>query len=77
MSAEKIKVFAYSGYREEETPRAFIKEGAWVDVLKVLDRWVEESAATGERRRCFRVKGSDWRSHMLCYRERNGEWTVD
>lgn len=28
MAAEKIKVFAYSGYREEETPRAFIKEGA-------------------------------------------------
>lgn len=41
---------------------------------KVLEQWTEEAADTGERRRCFTVKGSDFRTHTLCYDEGKKAW---
>ncbi len=74
MTEETIEVIAYSGYRAEESPRAFLLDGNRIEVRKVLSRWTEEDAATRLRKRCFRFKGSDFRTHTLCYDEDAAEW---
>lgn len=74
MSWERIEVVAYAGYRGEESPRTLLLDGKRIEVKKVLDRWTEEEAETGERRRCFKVKGSDFRTHVVCYDETSMEW---
>ena len=74
MAEEKIEVLAYAGYRGEESPRAFILHGKRIEVRKVLDRWTTEDATTGERKRCFKVKGGDFRTHTLCCHEARMEW---
>ncbi len=74
MREERIEVTAYAGYRGEESPRVLLLDGARVVVRKVLEQWTEEAAATGERRRCFKVKGSDFRTHVVCYDEGRMAW---
>ncbi len=76
MGDGKIEVIAYAGHREEEEPRAFLLDGTRVEVRKVIARWVEEDAATRARRRCFRVKGSDFRTRTLCFDELLQEWRL-
>ncbi len=70
----KIEVQAYAGYRGEESPRAFQLAGKKIVVFKVMEQWIEEPEGTGGRLRCFRVKGNDWREHVLCYDEGKMEW---
>jgi hypothetical protein len=74
MTEKPIEVSACSGYRGEESPRAFILNGKRIEVRKVLEQWVEEDAATRVRRRCFRVKGDDFRTHILHCMESDGVW---
>jgi hypothetical protein len=74
MAEEKIEVIAYAGYRAEESPRAILLDGNRIEVRKILSRWTEEDAATRQRKRCFRFKGSDFRTHTLCYDEDAAEW---
>ncbi|HEY6873410.1 MAG TPA: hypothetical protein VI298_11860 [Geobacteraceae bacterium] len=73
MNEERVEVVAYAGYREEESPRALTIDGKRVEVRKVLDRWTEEDRETGKRRRCFKVKGDDFRTRVVCCDEA-GTW---
>ena len=74
MDENTVEVSAWSGYRDEERPQAFTLNGKRVEVLKVLEQWIEEDAATKVRTRCFRVKGDDFRNHILRYLEVDGVW---
>lgn len=70
---ERIEVQAYAGYRGEESPRTFRLADKKIEVVKIIEQWTEE-ADSGERLRCFRVRGSDWRVHVLCFDEGKMEW---
>jgi hypothetical protein len=74
MSEEKVCVMAYSGYRGEETPKAFMLGGKRIEVVEIQKRWIEE--ATGDRatKRFFEVKGSDGGIHKIFYDEKTAEW---
>ena len=74
MAEKPVEVSAYSGYRGEESPRAFILGNKRIEVRMVLEQWIEEDAATKVRTRCFRVKGDDFRNHLLRYDEATGDW---
>jgi hypothetical protein len=74
MSEEKIEVFAYSGYRGEETPRAFILHNEKIEILEILSRWVEEGFEDRIRKRVLKVKGSDGANHEIFYDEKTTEW---
>jgi len=74
MAEKPVEVSAYSGYRGEESPRAFILDGKRIEVRMVLEQRIEEDAATKVRTRCFRVKGDDFRTHILRYLEVDGVW---
>jgi len=74
MTEERIEVTAYAGYRGEEAPREMVLDGQRVAVIKILEQWTEEDGATRTRRRCFRVKGSDFKTHALRYDEEEMAW---
>jgi len=59
MPEEKINVFAYSGFRGEETPRKFVLRGKRIEGVEIQDRWVEEGLGDRATKRFFEVKGSD------------------
>ena len=74
MSDAKIEVIAYSGYRSEESPKAFILRGQRIEVVGVQQRWVEEELDDKESKRFFKVEGSDGILHTLFYSEERLEW---
>jgi hypothetical protein len=77
MTYEPVQVAAYSGYRGEQSPQSFMVAGKRVEVRKILECWICEDEATGERSRCFRVKGDDMRVRILRYQEREGVWLME
>jgi hypothetical protein len=74
MREEKTEVTAYSGYRGEESPKAFIRQGRNIAVVKILKRWIQEEAGKKKRRRFFEVRGSDDTIHRIVYDEESFEW---
>ena len=74
MPDQPIEVIAYAGQRGEESPRAFLLEGKRIEVRKLFAQWIEEDATSRRRMRCFRVKGSDFRTRILCCDETTGLW---
>ena len=59
MDVPHVVVEAFSGYKGEKTPRAFMLEGATFDVDQVIDRWYSETHSY------FRVKTSDGQRYVL------------
>jgi hypothetical protein len=74
MSEEKIEVMAYSGYRGEETPRAFTRNLEKIEVIDILSQWVEEAIEGKGTKRFFICKGSDGGIHKIFYDETSQEW---
>lgn len=54
-----LRVECYSGYRGEETPRRFFIGEREVEVLEVLDRWLDPT------HRYFKLRGSDSGIYLL------------
>jgi len=74
MREEKTEITAYSGYRGEENPKAFIRQGRIITVVEILKRWIQEEAGKRKRRRFFEVRGSDDTIHRIIYDEESLEW---
>jgi hypothetical protein len=74
MPEERIEVTAYAGYRDAETPRVMVLDGQRIEVIRILEQWIEEDGATRTRRRCFKVKGSDFKTRTLYYDEGDRAW---
>ena len=74
MPEEKINVFAYSGFRGEETPRKFVLRGERIEGVEIQDRWVEEGLGDRGTKRFSEVKGSDGGIHKIFYDEKRMEW---
>jgi len=74
MSEEKIRVMAYSGYRGEETPKAYMLGGRRIEVVEIEESWIEEGIGDRTTKRFFKVKGSDGGIHKIFYDEKTAEW---
>ncbi|MEW6409481.1 MAG: DUF6504 family protein [Nitrospirota bacterium] len=74
MPDEKIKVISYSGYRGDESPKVFILHGERIKVMEILKMWTEERTESRERKRFFKVKGSDGYEYIIYYDEKVMEW---
>lgn len=74
MSDQRIAVVTYSGYRGEETPRFILIHHENIEVVAILNRWVEEGIEDRVRKRFFEVKGSDGKTHKIYYDEKETEW---
>ncbi len=74
MHTERIDVITYSGRKGDERPRIFILRGLRVDVVEIIDHWIEEGLTDRVRKRYFRVKGNDGNTHRIYYSEDVMEW---
>jgi hypothetical protein len=74
MSDQRIEVIAYSGYRGEEIPRVMILHNEKIEVAEILNMWIEEGLKDKARKRFFKVKGSDGKTHKIYYQEKEREW---
>ena len=66
----EVRVECHAGYRGEEEPRRFTRGGEPVEVLEILDRWLDPS------HRYFKVRGDDGNVTMLRHDEASGEWEL-
>lgn len=73
---EKIEVIAYSGGRGEEMPRSFVFRTDRIEVIEVLDMWIEEGLDGRSRKRFFRFKGSDGYTYKIYNDELTMEWFI-
>ncbi len=73
---ERIEVSAYSGSRGEETPRSFVFRNYRIEVIRILDMWIEEGLERGSRKRFFKLKGSDGYVYKIYFGEATGEWFI-
>ena len=74
MAYENIRVIAYSGYREAETPRVFFINEEKITVAEILDMWIEESISDKTRKRFFTVRGSNKRTYKLHNDAKTLDW---
>ena len=74
MPDEEITVIAYSGYRNDESPRAFILYEEEITVQETISKWIEEDLAGKSRKRYFTVKGSDGYIYKMYYDEKKENW---
>ncbi len=76
MINQKIRVIEYSGYKGEESPRAFIINNKRIDVFKILSAWIEEEVSASDRKRYFTVNGSDNKKYVLYYDCDSMQWYI-
>ena len=74
MPDQKIQVFAYSGYRADEIPRSFILNTQKIDIIDILDMWIEERNQTMLRKRFYRVSDKDGFMYTLYHDEKKSDW---
>ena len=55
----ELRVECYAGYRGEETPRAFYVGERRIEVIEVLDRWLDPD------HRYFKIRGEDGHLYIL------------
>jgi hypothetical protein len=74
---EDVAVECYSGYKGEETPRAFIYQNRRFEILEVLDRWYEGGMdSSGVAHNYFKAKTPDGEIFLLRYTPRFQSWTL-
>jgi hypothetical protein len=69
-----LEVITYSGYRGEEVPRGFFLHEKRVEVVEILDTWIEEDFASKVRKIFSKVKGNDGDTHQIYYNEKTLAW---
>jgi hypothetical protein len=74
MSDNRIGVITYSGYRGEETPRSILIHNEEIEVVAILNMWIEERIEDRVRKRFFKVKGSDGKTRKIYYDDKEMEW---
>jgi len=71
---ERIDVIAYAGRKGDERPETFILRGLRIDIVEIVNQWIDEGFKDRVRKRCFRVKGNDGNVHTIYYNETDLEW---
>ena len=74
MSYLNIRVTAYSGYRDDESPRAFLMNDETMTVVEIVDKWIEESYSDRMRKRFFIVKTDNDKQYKIYVDEKTSEW---
>lgn len=69
-SASGCRVDCYCGYRAEESPRRFFIGKRAVDVVEIIDRWLDPN------HRYFKVRGEDGGIYILRYDVTLDQWEM-
>jgi len=71
MAGHSIKVTAYSGYKGNERPLAFITDDQKYEVRGIISRWVEPD------KDCFKVIADDDRVYILSRDRKSDQWSME
>lgn len=71
-----IDVVCYAGYKGEETPVRFTRDGVEYEILEILERSVEETVAERETFYRFLVNCSDNREYTLIFKPAQEKWFI-
>jgi hypothetical protein len=74
MSYVNIKVTAYSGYQDNESPRAFLMNDETMTVVEILDMWIEEGFSDRMRKRFFIIKTDNNQNYKIYLDEKTPQW---
>lgn len=66
----ELRVECYSGYKGEETPRAFSLGDRRIEVAEVLDRWLAPD------HRYFKVRGDDGGRYIMRHDVGKDRWEL-
>jgi len=70
MTTAALRVECHAGYRGEETPRVLVIGERRVDVVEVIDRWLDPSY------RYFKLKGSDGDRYIVRHDIDSNGWEL-
>jgi len=71
MGTDVIKVIAYSGYKGNERPLAFIADDKRYEVRNILSRWAEPD------KDFFKVIADDGKVYVLSWNRESDEWIIE
>ncbi len=63
-------VECYAGYRGEEEPRRFVYAGRNLEIVEILDRWLDPN------HRYFKVRADDGDVYILRHDVNSGGWEM-
>jgi len=74
---ELIQVECYSGYKGNETPRAFTWKGKRYRIVEIRDRWYEGGISRRSvKLDYYKVLAEDGREYILRYHALFDKWTL-
>ena len=69
-STKTIRVECYAGHRGEESPRRFFLGERAIEVMEIVDRWIDPA------HRYFKVRGDDGGVYILRHDVPKSEWEM-
>jgi hypothetical protein len=66
----ELRVECYAGYRSDETPRAFFIGDRRIEVVEVLDRWLDPD------HRSFKIRGENGNLYILRHDVPGEKWDL-
>jgi hypothetical protein len=70
LTRSAVKVVCYAGYRAEETPMRFYLGERCIDVIEILDRWLDPA------HRYFKLRGDDNGIYILRHSIEQDSWEM-
>jgi hypothetical protein len=68
--ATAVRVECYAGYRADESPRRFFIGRREIEVLEIIDRWLDPAHSH------FKVRGNDGGIYILRYEQGTDSWEM-
>jgi len=69
-AAATVRVDCYAGYRAEESPRRFFIGKRQIEVVEIIDRWLDPASSH------FKVRGDDGGIYILRYDQGTDSWEM-
>ncbi len=74
---EIVEVECYAGYKGNETPRAFFRDGRRIEVAEIMDRWYEGGISRrAVHQDYYRVLTADGEMVILRYNHVFQRWSL-
>ena len=68
--AADVRVQCYAGYHAEESPRRFFIGKRAIEVVEIIDRWLDPDHSH------FKVRGDDGGIYILRYEQGSDSWAM-
>ena len=67
----RITVQTYAGYKGDERPVSFSREGGFLRIIEIVDRWYDPDC------NIFKVRADDGKTYLLQYDMNADSWKLE